>query len=395
MAVDNYINLRNKKYPVIPKPVPHILVSTKKELHGWAKGKRECNVERMLINPYNGCSIGCFYCYSLSYPGYFQIFRNKGIIVVAENFDKVISEQLDSIDVATCGYLSPITDPFQPINSKYKLSEKIIDEFINRNIPIQVTTKSHIPNEVLDKIKIQKHSFIQVSILTFKERVRKMLVPKGANTDKLFDNIKRARERNIFSVARIDPIFPYVTDDFLILKNLVKKLKDSGVSHIVISILDIPLNMKYQVLKKISFYFGRKTAYNYKKLYVENIDGWLNAKIDYRRKVFDYMANLCDKENMSFALCMEYELRKDKICRLNKEFSNSINCDGTSIPVYIRKKDKFFPTCDCNGNCLDCKEAKCGIPDLAMGRKRDSKKNWNLNDYKRWSKQINQRKIKF
>jgi len=381
------ISLRGKTYPVHSSPVPHIVVPSKKELHGWWQGKRECTSERLLINPYNGCSIGCFYCYSLSYPGYFQIYRNKGIIIVAKDFDKEVALQLDSINVATCGYLSPITDPFQLINNRYHLSEKIIKKFVDRNIPIEFITKAKVPEGVLDMIKLQKHSFIQISILTFKENLRKILAPGGATVKGLFCNIKKARERNIFTVARIDPIFPHITDNFLDLTELVKKFKHYGVQHVIVSVLDIPLNMKESIFKKINLHFGSRILKYYDRLYTENIDGWLNADINYRRRIFDILRNLCDKENLSFSLCMEYEIVDNKIRGLNREFSNSVNCEGINIPVYVRKqKNKFYPACDCNGDCLNCVEAECGITELAMGVD-GAKKDWKLKDYKKWSKE--------
>jgi len=120
------ISIGGKADEVIEEPQRHLLLPTRKELHGWWLGKRECTSERMLINPYNGCEIGCFFCYSLAFPGHFQTFRKENIIIVAKDFDKIVSDQLDSIDVACCGYLSPVTDPFQSVNNLYRLSEKII-----------------------------------------------------------------------------------------------------------------------------------------------------------------------------------------------------------------------------------------------------------------------------
>ncbi len=103
---------------IIKEPVPHVLLETKKELHGWYAGKRECTAERMLINPYNGCGVNCFYCYTRALPGYFEAFHSDGTIFVSKDFDLTVARQLDSIDVASCGYLSPVTDPFQKINEK-------------------------------------------------------------------------------------------------------------------------------------------------------------------------------------------------------------------------------------------------------------------------------------
>jgi len=405
-------------YKIINEPLKHVIIDTKKEIHGWYPGKRECTAERMLINPYNGCSIGCFYCYARALPGYFELFQNggnlpdsneyvdPGTIFVSRDYDKIIAEQLDSIDIATCGYLSPVTDPFQELDKKYLLSEKIIKVFIERNIPIEFITKSKIPDSVIDLIKGNKYSFGQVSILTTDENIRKILVPNGENTNELFNNIKRLADNNIFAVCRIDPIFPYITDDKKQLKNIVNRAIDSGAKHIISSIVDIPVKISYYILNNIKKYFGTSVYYDYKNLYTEKI-GYMNAKIDYRKKIFDYLRNLCDSLNITFALCMEYEIiekdienkqkditdEKTEVIGLNRIFMSSVNCEGIDIPVHIKGKDnKFYPATDCSGNCLNCIEPKCGINDLAMGRI-NSKKDWKLKDYRRWSKEIRYEKL--
>jgi len=386
------ILVNKREYQVLDSPYPHILVSTKKELHGWWPGKRECTSERMLINPYNGCGIGCFFCYSLAFPGNFQLFREKGIITVAKDFDKEVVRQLDSINVASCGYLSPVTDPFQPINERYKISQKIIEEFVSRNIPIEFTTKAKIPKDVIPLIKTQSHSFGQVSILTLREDLRKILVPRGASTDDLFQNLERLSRESIFAVCRIDPILPYITDKVKELEELIERAKSSGVTHIIASVLDIPLKIKKEVMEYIGKFFGVGVKWDYQKLYRENIDGYLNAKIDYRKKLFDKLRNICERKNLTFALCMEYEIKGKETQGLNKEFMSSCNCEGIDIPVYKREKDKFYPAANCNGNCLNCTEAKCGIQDLAMG-KEGSKKSWRLKDYKRWSEELEEKSL--
>ncbi|MCM8792029.1 MAG: hypothetical protein NC826_02635 [Candidatus Omnitrophica bacterium] len=363
------------------------IISTKKQLHGWYSGKRECTAERLLINPYNGCSVGCFYCYARALPGYFEIFNKKNIIFVCNDFDRVVSRQLDSIDVTSCGYLSPVTDPFQEIEDRFHLSEKIILEFIKRDIPIEFITKCKIPQRVIELIKTQRHSFGQVSILTTDEKLRKILAPGGTDTEELFNNLKRLSKEKIFSVCRVDPIFPFITDTKKHLEELITRAQDSGARHIVASILDIPLRIKGFILNCIKRYFGMDMYYNYLKLYQERI-GYLNARIEYRRKIFEFLKNVCEKKKITFALCMEYEIKDDRILGLNKEFMTSKNCEGIDIPIYVRKNNKFEPLYNCLGNCLNCNSALCGIEDLAMARSSDSKKDFKLKDYRRWSKEF-------
>jgi len=386
------ILVNKRKYEVIEEPQRHIVIPTKKELHGWWPGKRECTSERMLINPYNGCGMRCFFCYSLAFPGHFQIFREKGVLIVAKNFDEVVSEQLDSLNVASCGYLSPVTDPFQPLNEKYHLSEKIIKVFVERNIPIEFITKAKVPAEAIELIKMQSHSFGQVSILTLNEGLRRIFVPRGAATDNLFQNLERLSEEGIFAVCRIDPIFPHITDKMKDLEELIERAKSSGAGHIIASVLDIPFRIKDGVFQKIKEYFGVGMEWDYKRLYRENIDGYLHADIDYRKRVFDSLRNICERKNLTFALCMEYEVKKDEVRGLNQEFMSSCNCEGIDIPIYRRRGDKFYPACDCKGDCLHCTNPVCGIEDLAMG-KDGSKKDWRLKDYRRWSRELKEEKL--
>jgi len=383
-----------KEFGFIEEPCPHIIVETEKELHGWWKGKRECTGERLLINPYNGCSIDCIFCYVKGFSwSYFKLFFEERIVTVCKDFDKRVARQLDSIDVTSCGYLSPVADPFQIIDSRYNLSKKIIEVFIERNIPIEFITKQTIPEEAIELIKSQIHSFGQVSILTQNEDLRRLLVPGGAPTKELFKNLSRLADKGIFAVCRIDPILPYLTDKRTDLLDLIKKAKDSGAGHIIASSLDIPRSLYEYIMDRLSSIFGSSFVYDYKRLYTELIDAYYNAKIDYRKRLFSFLRESCDNLGLTFALCMEYELLGGRPVGLNKEFSNTINCEGIDIPIYIRDGKRFRPASPCRGACLHCKEAICGIEDLALAKYPEKKKDFKLADYKRWSQQRGQKTL--
>lgn len=375
----------NKVYQVLKDPVPHILVDSIKKLHGWYPGKRECTAERMLINPYNGCGNDCFCCYAKALPGYFQLFRRKKIVTVFKDFDRSISRQLDSLQVASCGYLSPVTDPFQSIEYKYKLSQKIIKNFVERNIPIEFITKCRVPDEVLDLMVEQSHSFCQFSFFTHREELRRGLMKEGASTDELFFEMLKCAKKNLWVVCRIDPIIPKLTDGKKDLAYLVHKAQDMGARQIVASVMDIPLKIRDDVFKHLEI-FGHGLVYDLKNLYVEKIDSSLHAKIDYRKRIFDWLGNCCKKVGIGFALCMEYELINGELTGLNKEFMSTNNCEGIDIPIYIRHEKGFLPGADCTGACLYCKHSKCGIEELAMGRSENTKKSFTLSDYRRWGR---------
>ena len=376
-----------RTFDVIEEPCPHILVESRKELHGWFKGKRECTGERLLVNPYNGCSVGCIFCYARSLPAaYFRLFHEEGIVTVCKDFDRVVSDQLDSIDYASCGYLSPVCDPFQQLESRYGLSEKIIEEFVSRNIPIQFTTKCRPPDSALALMKTQRHSFCQFSFVTEREDLRSRLMTGGAAVNGLFGAMERAAAAGLPVVMRIDPVIPFLTDSKAELTSLVDRGSGSGAHHVVTSVLDIPVKISKEMFAKFSA-FGVGFTYDLGKLYTESIDGYLHAAIDYRKGVFDLLRNLCEARGITLGLCMEYEVVGGKPVGLNRTFMSSSNCEGAEIPIYRREGDTFVPAASCNGACLSCVDALCGVEDLAMGRG-VGKKDFTLKDYRRWTRTL-------
>jgi DNA repair photolyase len=381
---------RARDYEVIPEPHPHILVESNKQLHGWWKGKRECTGERMLVNPYNGCSVGCIFCYARALPApYFRLFHERGIVTVFKDFDRAVAGQLDSIGVASCGYLSPVTDPFQKVESRYGLSEKIIEEFVKRNIPVQFTTKCRPPDAVLGVMKTQKHSFCQFSFVTGREALRARLMSGGASVDELFGAMTRAALAGLPVVMRVDPVIPLLTDSSQELSALVGRAIDCGARHVVASVMDIPLRLAKEMFAKFSR-FGVGFTYDLEKLYTEVIDGYVHAAVDYRKRVFDFLRNLCEARGITLGLCMEYEVVGGKPVGLNKTFMSSSNCEGASIPIYRRQGKAFVPAASCDGACLRCADARCGVEDLAMGRG-GGKVDFALSDYRRWTKNLEEK----
>ena len=353
----------------------HALTYSEKELHSWPKGKRECTSQRFLINHYFGCSHDCFFCYANHMPYlYTEKFRKEGVITVFQDYDKVIAKQLDSIDIAVQGYLSPMSDPFQPINQRYKLSEKIIYEFVKRNIPITIVTKGKVSNEALELLATQKHSTLQVSILTPHEDLRKKMM-NAVSTKTLFENIERASEKGIYCICRIDPILPFVTDNKKDLETLVMLAKESGASHIIASYMKIPVKAseecKKSMLNKL-YELNPKPPIDYEKLYEEKeiAGGYIHIPAHIRKRTFFVLRNLCKKYGLSFSLCMEFE----NGVGMNKEFMlNCTSCEGINVPIYVRKSDEYYIDAygkkrrkfvplkkNCNFNCLKC-SLKCEL----------------------------------
>lgn len=379
---------------VISDPWPHLLSSTKKELHGWAPGKRDCTAERLLINPYNGCSHDCGFCYAHALPGRFATFVQHGVVSVWSDFARQVAEQLDSLLVASCGYLSPVTDPFQPVDRRYGLSVAVIREFVRRGLPVEFVTKAEVPDEALAAMQGHAHCFGQVSLLTLDERLQRALVPGGPAPAVLLGNLRRMRQAGLYAVARIDPVVPGLTDDPDLLRRLVFAARDAGAQHIVASCMDLPLTSRKRTLDRLAIAVPGpdRAAFQrrFEGLYRERIGTSQHAAEGYRRDLFGFLRGLATEAGLTFALCMEYvapAVRGGLPVGLNLEYATSRNCEGLDVPLYVRAgpDEPFRPVPGCDGACLWCGRetaaATCGLPELAGGGA------WGIADYRRFGRE--------
>ncbi|KUK13374.1 MAG: hypothetical protein PWQ16_871 [bacterium] len=277
-------------------------------------------------------------------------------------------KKLDNLSISPPGYLSPTSDPFQPVNLKYGLAEKVIRVFVDKNIPILVVTKRSVTEEALSLLEKQKDSVLEVSLLTLDERLRRFLSPGGSSVKELLSSLERASSRGIHTVLRMDPLLPFLNDREEDMYRLLKEAKERGVKHVVASCLDIPLRIKRLVFLSLSRW-DSSLPFKYERLYKERISNSLQADIRYRRELFSKVKDMVNSLKLSLSLCMEFT---EDGRNLNELYSTSRNCEGKTMPISLKKGKTFLPLpCSNEGSCLTCFNPDCGVSDLAMrGRAR-------------------------
>lgn len=277
-----------------------------------------------------------------------------------------MSKRLDRLNLSPPGYLSPTSDPFQPVNLKYRLSERVIKAFVERNLPILVVTKRVISDEALSLLREQRDSVFEVSLLTLNERLRKFFSPGGSSVRELLDSLEVVSRMGVHTVLRVDPILPFLNDKEEDIFALVKEAKERGVKHVVASCLDIPLRLKKFILASLARW-DDSLPLKYSSLYKERISNSLQADIGYRRKVFSLIREIVVSLGLTLSLCMEFTEEGEN---LNEVYATSRNCEGRVMPVSLRKGGLFSPLpCSNEGSCLTCTTSACGISGLAMGGK--------------------------
>ncbi|MEW6604877.1 MAG: radical SAM protein [Thermoproteota archaeon] len=185
----------------------------------------------LTINPYQGCSHRCAYCYA-TYAWSPEFYDR---IYAKINAHEVLDRQLatwksDTIDPVM---VASATDAYQPAELRYGLTRKCVQVLQKYNVPYFVFTKSAIVERDLElPRKYRDNCFIIWSVTTCNEQKRWVVEPGTPPASRIFETIKKFADAGVCCGVNVDPIMPLVTDSDEELGAVVKACSEAGLRHV-------------------------------------------------------------------------------------------------------------------------------------------------------------------
>jgi len=182
------------------------------------------------LNPYRGCQHNCAYCYV---PNVLRIDRTKwGTFVdVRINIPFVLVKELRNKKRGTIG-ISTVTDPYQPIESKFKLTRYCLEQLVKYNFPVCIQTKSKLVLRDLDLISKLSNAEIMFSIGTLDDNERKTLEPNASSINDRLNAMKKFSDEGIKTVVFFGPIYPTIKVENL--EEIVNTFIENGAKEIMV-----------------------------------------------------------------------------------------------------------------------------------------------------------------
>jgi DNA repair photolyase len=286
--------------------------------------KKEIYSSKLLISPYYGCTHNCIFCPAnngfLNKKVFNNFMQNNEVYVVDNILDHIENMVDKKSSIRPTLHISPVADPFQPAESIFGMSEKIVEYCADNDMNLAICTKGKIPAKIISNIVKIKQVVFQISIYTLNEEVRKKLIRgNGATVSELIEDIEIMMLPNVRLILRIDPIFPYITDDLNEFRDLALLAKKYNAECVLSSIADItPGNLEKEQLYLETI--GKGLYSRYQELYRDEIKGRLHADITYRRNMFARMKQICTETDIPFGITWEPDLNGCSICA---EYSDS------------------------------------------------------------------------
>jgi DNA repair photolyase len=167
------------------------------------------------INPYIGCAHACVYCYAR----FMRRMGHKG-----ERWGSFVDAKVNALEMLQAEapkrsmgqvLLSSVTDPYQPLERKYKLTRGSLELLLERQFPVSILTKSDLVLRDLDIIR--KFDTIEVgfTLTSYNDATRRAFEPGASPVERRLAALREISEEGIPTWAFIGPVLPYLTEDGL------------------------------------------------------------------------------------------------------------------------------------------------------------------------------------
>ena len=201
------------------------------------------------INPYQGCEHGCIYCYAR--PSHAYLGLSPGLDFETKLFAKANAAQLLREELSRPGYrceeisLGANTDPYQPIERKYRITRSILEILAECNHPLGIVTKSALVERDLDLLaSMAKKGLVHVyvSIGTLNHELMRRLEPRSTAPARRLQVLSALHAAGVPCGVLVAPLIPFLNDSDL--EAVLEHAAERGATIAGYQILRLPHELK-------------------------------------------------------------------------------------------------------------------------------------------------------
>lgn len=254
---------------------------------------------KWVIHPYTGCSHHCLYCYATSY------IPKHDVVRVKTDFLNKLQKDLAKMPKGAIIEMSSSSDPYPPIEAYNCLTRNTLYLLLTNEFKVLIITKSSLILRDLDILsKYKNRVVVAITITTIRDSIATDLEPQAPFPSERLKAVEILARSGINVVVRVDPIIPYINDDYNDLKALIKEISKRGAKQITSS----TYKAKGDSLRRIStkFYqFSKKLFDLYSRDKAEYIHGYRYLNRNLRFSYMKMVKELAEEEGLVFGTCRE------------------------------------------------------------------------------------------
>jgi DNA repair photolyase len=201
------------------------------------------------INPYRGCEHGCVYCFARPTHAYLGL--SPGLDFESKLFMKPNAPELLERELSAPGYVPKViaigtnTDPYQPIERRYKIMRRILEVLDNAGHPVGIVTKSALVLRDLDILaRMAERNLVKValSVTTLDPQLARTMEPRAATPPRRLDTLRQLVKAGVPATVMVAPVIPALNDDEI--ERILEAVAAAGVRHAGYVLLRLPLEVR-------------------------------------------------------------------------------------------------------------------------------------------------------
>src|SRR4029079_17536162 len=201
------------------------------------------------INPYRGCEHGCVYCFARPTHAYLGL--SPGLDFESKLFVKPEAAELLEKELAHPKYSPRViaigtnTDPYQPIERRYKVMRRILEVLDRTNHPVGIVTKSALvlrDLDILARMAERKLVKVALSVTTLDPQLARIMAPRAATPMRRLETLRRLSQAGVPTTIMTAPIIPAIND--MDIERILEAGKMAGVKEAGYVLLRLPLEVR-------------------------------------------------------------------------------------------------------------------------------------------------------
>ena len=171
------------------------------------------------INPYRGCEHGCAYCFARPTHAYMGL--SPGLDFETQLFAKPNAAKLLEKELAKPGYVPKTiaigtnTDPYQPIEKRYRIMREVLEVLDAANHPVGIVTKSALvlrDIDILSRMAERNLAKVALSVTTRDRKLARAMEPRAATPERRLGAIRLLSEAGVPTTVMVAPIIPALNE---------------------------------------------------------------------------------------------------------------------------------------------------------------------------------------
>ncbi len=191
------------------------------------------------VNQYRGCTHACVFCFARRTHTYLDFDAGRDFereIVVKVNVPELLRAEL-----ARPGWkrelvaLGTNTDPYQWVESRYRMMPEILEALEAAQTPVSVLTKSPLVMrdvKIFERMAKKLPVSVNLSVPTLDEDAWRATEPHTPSPAARLDAVAELRRRGIDSGVLIAPLMPGINDDPDQVRPIVERAKKAGATFL-------------------------------------------------------------------------------------------------------------------------------------------------------------------